>query len=346
MGTLVTLKASVTVQPAGLSYTLVGTDPDDLIGRCMSFTSGTESGSGTVLLSAARPLPDSICNFSAYVNWGITISGWDIGSIVAASSNTVYVTYATPFTTWSYDTPAGGGKENIVTDQRLALATLVCSGSTTVFQAAAAIQTYLASHVPWADTPGDLAWNDESQVWGMLDTGGKKGWCCQASQLHELILGQLGIHATSELILPTLPNGPKGQMRLFTAADIGKFDPNIPPQESFPSNLTPSGWLVEYLYFYFNQKTAFEGGVRVQDPANPSVVEFFSEGRKPSERVVGTTNDLGSAEYNAIVQIAMNFSPDGKSANHLQRWGYAGRKDGKVDFFWASYDNLPKNLKQ
>jgi hypothetical protein len=139
--------------------------------------------------------------------------------------------------------------------------------------------------------------------------------------LQELMLRQLGITATSELILPTLPNSAIGRMNLFTAADVGKIEPTIPASMLVSD---PFGEPQQAnLYFdYDGQPNNFEGGVLVTDPNNPLGSEFYSQGHKPNELVVGSTTLYGTAEYNAIVQIAKNFSKGKNITSQFQGWYY------------------------
>ena len=171
MNTTVSLSANVTVLPAGLSYTLGGDGTMNLpwYGDCMSFQSGTETGSGAISLSGDSPLPNSICNIQSHVMWNISINGWNVSSDVGVTENPVFVTYAMPTTANSTLTA------NAVTDMRLARATSICSGCATVFDAAAAIQTYLARYAPWGAYPNGA--NNAPTFWNILDSGGNKGQC-------------------------------------------------------------------------------------------------------------------------------------------------------------------------
>jgi len=343
IGTTLTASASVTVSPGDIQFSMSTVEDSMYKGpstdsplSLRSVTNATSSGnnqSETLTLAGSNPLPEYISSQSPLILWEANMPGWKTNADIGTSTNTVFVTYDKPITTWANSTAA----PNYTTDFRLDYATSVCSASTGVFQAARAAQLALGASDRWGGFPSDAAHDTAAEYWKILDPGGNLGKCAQYAQLEQLILGEVGIGCAPELILPTLPGSvPNGTMRLFTAGS--KLNPNAPP------NRTP-GIFTQYLVFDFRgQPNYFEGGIRIIDPTNSSNAEFFCEGHTQDEYVVAADNARGTAEYNAIVQMALNFAKyiGRNDSSHFQRWTF-NPDDPKAWLSPADYKPLPES---
>ena len=326
MNTTVSLNVNVTVLPAGLSYSIGGDGTMNLpwYGDCMSFESGTETGSGAISLSGDSALPNCICNIQSHVMWNININGWNVSSDVGVTENPVFVTFSNPLSDWSYSatnvkpTPLAS---NSITDKRLELATSICSGVSDVFVAAATVQKALPTIVPnWydADHPPnppagstDAVPHTTEQIWGLArGENGLYGACNQYACFEELMLRQLGIRATFEEILPTAYTYTPGQVVVGTAlAGGGDFTiPNPTRNEQLTLKFSFGGHMNNW-----------EGGVLVQDQNTGQSAwpaEFFSEGRHWKDQVIGVANTARdqqgnnvtvSPEYDAILHLAWHY---------------------------------------
>ena len=89
----------------------------------------------------------------------------------------------------------------------------------------------------------------------------------------------------------------------------------------------------QFLLFDFDgTPNFFEGWVRVEN-------KFFSEGQSDESLITGTDNAQGTAEYNAIVQIAKNYSKGpNKTTKNFRRWCF---KIGLVPYWVAAPSPAP-----
>jgi hypothetical protein len=224
------------------------------------------------------------------------------------TDNEIFTTFGEPRKQWS--SSSGGGGDNVITDARLRLVTSICAGATKVLEAAKKIQAALPGEVPWKDEgdPAALA-GTASQLWGQMDGNSYKSQCMEYAKLHEMMLGQIGVDAPWEAILPTrTTDAAPGQVLILNARHTSY---NYPAK---PFCVEING-ISQYLPFVLRLKfprrghpgefipNRYEGGVLVTADGTST---FLTEGA--TAQVAGTGNGTDSPEYDALLRLAANYS--------------------------------------
>jgi len=327
--TKLALDATVQISPAGINCGLKTNDSDNRYGPLFDMSGGIITSNGAaqdVGIHAADNdlLPDGIVDISPqFLAWKVTLPLWGATALVGTSQAEVFVTYDKPSQDWSFSTRTAADPNpfapNIITDKRLSLATALCVGVSDVFVAAKKVQEGLPSIAVNWNPSGPNFPNSTDELWDLAagHTSTFVAGCNNYALLEELILGQLGIKAKTEMVLPTpvISNGqlaPQGQVRLFSATS-----------KYLPFKMQGPDGTYTLLFNFDNKPNNWEGGVLVQDqgsvqPGRPA--EFFTQGQSAQDRVVGVANVTKGvnvwAEYDAILNLAWKYF---ENAGQLQQ---------------------------
>ncbi len=269
MGTHARFRLVLDVEPIGLSYLLYGN------GNYLSFFDcGTSSGApSTMVETSLVSLPGTIAHVQKdTLRWTVSMGG-GISEQIGVITNDIFTTYGEPITAWSsaatnWQSTTGAGA-NDITYERLNLVTSsdVCGSAKCIDDAASKVNNWSYGR-PYIDEAtattrfASLA-TTASELWAVADgSEDHLAYCMQFAGLEEMMLGQVGIPAVWEALLPTkdLVNG---QVRFFSAS--------IPKTTFAPITITrPLGpgmpqKVVYDLAFHFStlRPNDFEGGIRV-----------------------------------------------------------------------------------
>ena len=178
----ITVKVTVKVQPAGVTFNLDGDGPN----KDLDFESTGNSSTGgdqPITMTADSELPNEIATLSKSISWSLTASGVACNSW-SSGPHTIYVTYGTP-------------TGSVITEKRVNWACTIATGATSISGAAEKFRDAIAANPGFA-VP--RVWNLDS--WQFLASG-DHGDCITLAKLARKGLEMVGIPAQERWSFPT-----------------------------------------------------------------------------------------------------------------------------------------------